>query len=262
MRERQEEERAGRTGLGERERERGRGREGERERRVVNMTRNCEAERKMNDEQEERVELVREEAGVEGEGEVVILHVYDVRLPPTGEAKSKNDMAERQHYLRRVASTGNASTSQMESTTAQSSSSMTSSSDANGGGIGSHINNFVAGFNSFFGGDRLKMMGVFHSGLEVNGEEWGYGYCEHGSGVYRVRPSRNPMYSYRYPVALGKTPLKMKDINKILQDVKSEWQGTHYHLLKNNCNHFCVDLAKRLKVDAKFPIWINRLAKL
>ena len=47
--------------------------------------------------------------------------------------------------------------------------------------------------------------GVFHGGVEVNGKEWSYGYCEKGSGVYHCVPRENPMYAYRESVTLGAT---------------------------------------------------------
>ena len=47
--------------------------------------------------------------------------------------------------------------------------------------------------------------GVFHGGIEVNGKEWSYGYCENGSGVYHCIPRDNPMYAYRESVTLGAT---------------------------------------------------------
>lgn len=45
--------------------------------------------------------------------------------------------------------------------------------------------------------------GVFHGAIEVYGQEWSFGYCEPGSGVYACAAKKNVMYSYRESVYLG-----------------------------------------------------------
>ena len=55
--------------------------------------------------------------------------------------------------------------------------------------------------------------GVFHGGIEVNGKEWSYGYCENGSGVYHCVPRDNPMYAYRESVTLGATTQSLAEVS-------------------------------------------------
>lgn len=54
--------------------------------------------------------------------------------------------------------------------------------------------------------------GVFHGGIEVQGAEWSYGFCENGSGVYCCVPKQNPMYTYRESVPLGSTSLSPSQV--------------------------------------------------
>ena len=44
---------------------------------------------------------------------------------------------------------------------------------------------------------QIGIGGVFHGGVEVHGEEWSYGFCDRGSGVYCCRPKANSMYTLR-----------------------------------------------------------------
>lgn len=185
-----------------------------------------------------------------GDGLPVVLHVYDVKLPADtqedGQISSSggggraggSGGGQQDATRRRGGGGGNASA---------------------GGNNGAYVNTFVTRFNKFFGND-LRVMGVFHTGVEIAGEEWGYGFCERGSGVYRVRPSRNPMYEYRFAIPLGRTPLSEADVKRALATVRQDWQGKHYHLLARNCNHFSAHLARQLMVGDRFPTFVNRLA--
>lgn len=65
---------------------------------------------------------------------------------------------------------------------------------------------------SFFVYRYTALGGVFHGGIEVNGKEWSYGYCEKGTGVYYCMPKDNPMYSYRETVTLGATTLSTIEV--------------------------------------------------
>lgn len=108
--------------------------------------------------------------------------------------------------------------------------------------------------------DRIGLGGIFHSAVQVYGyEEWSYGFCEHGSGVFSCPPRENPMYTYRESIVLGETNCSILKVNHILRDLSREWPGDSYDLLAKNCNHFCDVLCERLGV-AKLPAWVNRFA--
>lgn len=89
--------------------------------------------------------------------------------------------------------------------------------------------------------------------LQVFGdEEWSFGYCEEGSGVFSCPSGRNPMYTYRECVVLGKTNLSISKVNQLLRELSREWPGESYDLLSKNCNHFCDELCERVGVP-KLP---------
>ena len=90
-------------------------------------------------------------------------------------------------------------------------------------------------------------------GWQVYGdEEWSFGYCEHGTGVFSCPSGKNPMYTYRECIVLGKTNFSIFKINQILRELSREWPGCSYDLLSKNCNHFCDEFCERLGVP-KLP---------
>lgn len=121
------------------------------------------------------------------------------------------------------------------------------------------INNTIVQLNKIFK-DGIGLGGIFHSAIEVYGEEeWSFGYCEFGSGVFNCRRTENPMYIYRERLSLGHTLLPPSKVEEILSTLMVEWQGSSYYLLSRNCNHFCNDFCVRLGVQ-KIPAWVNRFA--
>ncbi|XP_047307399.1 deSI-like protein At4g17486 [Impatiens glandulifera] len=120
-------------------------------------------------------------------------------------------------------------------------------------------NNTILQINKIFK-DGIGIGGIFHSAVQVHGEdEWSFGYCEQGSGVFSCPASKNPMYTYREYIILGKTSFPKFKVNQILRELSREWSGDSYDLLSKNCNHFCDELSERLGVP-KPPGWINRFA--
>ncbi|XP_058084984.1 deSI-like protein sdu1 [Magnolia sinica] len=120
-------------------------------------------------------------------------------------------------------------------------------------------NNTILHINKIFK-DAIGLGGIFHSAVQVYGdEEWSFGFCETGSGVFSCPPTRNPMYTYRESIVLGETDLPNFSVNQILRELSREWPGTSYDLLSKNCNHFCDELCEKLGVP-KLPAWVNRFA--
>ncbi|KAL5718649.1 hypothetical protein ACHQM5_011529 [Ranunculus cassubicifolius] len=120
-------------------------------------------------------------------------------------------------------------------------------------------NNTIVQINKIFK-DGIGLGGIFHSAVQVYGhEEWSFGFCEQGSGVFSCPPSKNPMYTYRERMVLGKTNCSIFKVNQILRELSREWPGNSYDLLSRNCNHFCDELCERLGVP-KLPGWVNRFA--
>ncbi|KAL3568527.1 hypothetical protein D5086_031178 [Populus alba] len=85
------------------------------------------------------------------------------------------------------------------------------------------------------------------------------GFCEHGTGVFSCPSGKNPMYTYREKIVLGKTSFSIFKVNQILRELSREWPGSDYDLLAKNCNHFCDEFCERLGVP-KLPGWVNRFA--
>ena len=83
-------------------------------------------------------------------------------------------------------------------------------------------------------------------------DEWSFGYCEQGTGVFSCPSTKNPMYTYREKIVLGKTDCTIFMVNQILRELSREWPGHTYDLLSKNCNHFCDVLCDRLGVP-KLP---------
>jgi len=101
-------------------------------------------------------------------------------------------------------------------------------------------------------------LGVYHSGLEVDGREWTFGSGEgSGTGVFECRPREVP--NFRKAVELGELDMTSMQIEKLVWDLARGYPGSRYNLLTCNCNHFATELAARLGAET-VPPWVNRLA--
>ncbi|XP_042037723.1 deSI-like protein At4g17486 isoform X1 [Salvia splendens] len=122
-------------------------------------------------------------------------------------------------------------------------------------------NNTIMQINKIFK-DGIGLGGIFHSAVQVYGdEEWSFGFCEHGTGVFHCPSMQNPMYTYHESIKLGQTTNSVYKINQILRELSREWPGESYDLLAKNCNHFCDEFCERLGVS-KLPGWVNRFANV
>ncbi|ABO98565.1 predicted protein, partial [Ostreococcus lucimarinus CCE9901] len=107
--------------------------------------------------------------------------------------------------------------------------------------------------------NALNVGGIFHGGVEVFGDEWSFGYCPEGSGVYRCNPRMNPMYEYRESVPLGVTSLSPARASAAVAALRAQWRGSDYEVLERNCNHFCEALCEALGCEGP-PEWLNAFA--
>lgn len=85
--------------------------------------------------------------------------------------------------------------------------------------------------------------------MQVYNKEWSFGYCEVGSGVFHCQPKRNPMYTYRESIPLGRTSLTRVRVEAVVEELSQDWLGESYDLLARNCNHFCDAFCVRLGVE-------------
>jgi hypothetical protein len=109
----------------------------------------------------------------------------------------------------------------------------------------------------------LKLGGVFHAGVEVNGIEWSFGFqpIETRYGVACTIPKRHPQHHFRQTVKMGLTEFKPEKVTEIISCMVEEYPGHDYDLLRRNCCHFADDFCRRLGVGG-IPGWIHRLARV
>ncbi|KAH0851789.1 hypothetical protein HID58_094462, partial [Brassica napus] len=84
-------------------------------------------------------------------------------------------------------------------------------------------------------------LGVYHSGVEVHGVEYGFGAHEHSTtGIFEVEPKQCPGFTFR------KTDLDPEKVRAFMEKLSEEYSGNTYHLITKNCNHFCNDVCVQL----------------
>lgn len=107
------------------------------------------------------------------------------------------------------------------------------------------------------------MLGTYHSGLVVAGEEWAFGgHDQEGiSGVYTTTPELNSEYSFYQRLVLGTVQKSKDDIQSEILNLAAHprWAGPRYDLTQRNCNHFASD-ACWLLLKKRPPEWINKTA--
>ncbi|XP_021890677.1 deSI-like protein At4g17486 [Carica papaya] len=105
-------------------------------------------------------------------------------------------------------------------------------------------------------------LGIYHSGVQVHGVEYGFGAHEHvTTGIFEVEPKQCPGFTYRKSILIGRTDLGPKEVRAFMEKLAEEYSGNTYHLITKNCNHFCNDVCLRL-TGKPIPRWVNRLARL
>ncbi|CAK7353876.1 unnamed protein product [Dovyalis caffra] len=105
-------------------------------------------------------------------------------------------------------------------------------------------------------------LGIYHSGVQVHGVEYGFGAHDHSTtGIFEVEPKQCPGFMFRKSILIGRTDLGPKEVRAFMEKLAQEYPGNTYHLITKNCNHFCSDVC--LKLTGKtIPRWVNRLARL
>lgn len=105
-------------------------------------------------------------------------------------------------------------------------------------------------------------IGIFHSGIEAHGLEYGFGAHDlPASGVFEVEPKSCPGFVYRCSVRLGHTEMLPSEFRAFIENIAADYHGDTYHLITKNCNHFTNDVALRV-TGTPIPGWVNRLAQL
>ncbi|MBA0662085.1 hypothetical protein Goklo_006280 [Gossypium klotzschianum] len=114
----------------------------------------------------------------------------------------------------------------------------------------------INGYAYWFG------LGIYHSGVQVHGVEYGFGAHEHSAtGIFEVEPRQCPGFTFRKSILIGRTDLGPKDVRSFMEKLATDYSGNTYHLITKNCNHFCNDVCIQL-TGKPIPSWVNRLARL
>lgn len=109
--------------------------------------------------------------------------------------------------------------------------------------------------------EAVGLGGAYHVGIEVYWLEWSYGRNPTGTGVHVVPVGQSTMGKFKERVSLGRTPLEPQEVFNVLAQMRHEWLGKDYHFLRQNCGHFCSELARRLGVPGEVPKWYTSLAE-
>ncbi|XVF10887.1 hypothetical protein REPUB_Repub07fG0222100 [Reevesia pubescens] len=105
-------------------------------------------------------------------------------------------------------------------------------------------------------------LGIFHSGIEVHGLEYGFGAHEYPtSGVFEVEPRSCPGFIFRRSVLLGSINMSRSEFRLFMEQLSEKYHGDTYHLIAKNCNHFTDEVCLQL-TGKPIPGWVNRLARL
>ncbi|KAG6653236.1 hypothetical protein CIPAW_05G061700 [Carya illinoinensis] len=105
-------------------------------------------------------------------------------------------------------------------------------------------------------------LGIFHSGVEVQGIEYAFGAHDYPtSGVFEVEPRQCPGFKFRKSIYMGTTCLDPVQVREFMESQSANYNGDTYHLIAKNCNHFCEDICYKLTGN-RMPRWVNRLARI
>eukprot|EP01126_Amoeba_proteus_P052118 TRINITY_DN626_c0_g1_i5.p1 TRINITY_DN626_c0_g1~~TRINITY_DN626_c0_g1_i5.p1 ORF type:complete len:137 (+),score=13.94 TRINITY_DN626_c0_g1_i5:189-599(+) len=103
--------------------------------------------------------------------------------------------------------------------------------------------------------------------------EYSYGYSsDDNDGIFWGQPGMEEdfrkviylgraNYRFRESILLGKYNISPDQLRRVINSLKKEFNGSEYHILNLNCNHFSRKLVREL-TGLEIPAWINRLAVL
>ncbi|CAN1325284.1 DeSI-like protein At4g17486 [Linum perenne] len=90
-------------------------------------------------------------------------------------------------------------------------------------------------------------LGIYHSGVQVHGVEYGFGAHDHSTtGIFEVEPRQCPGFTFRKSILIGRTDLGPKEVRSMMEKFAQDYSGNTYHLITKNCNHFCNDVCLKL----------------
>ncbi|CAF0759698.1 unnamed protein product [Brachionus calyciflorus] len=107
-------------------------------------------------------------------------------------------------------------------------------------------------------------VGIYHSGVEIYGVEYGYGgHPFPFSGIFEMIPKDTEelgeSFKFKESIEIGRTDFTKSEIEQIIALIGREFRGIDYHLINKNCNSFSSKFCKTL-CGEDIPPWVNRLA--
>mmetsp|Transcript_3696 Transcript_3696/g.11634 ORF Transcript_3696/g.11634 Transcript_3696/m.11634 type:complete len:231 (-) Transcript_3696:147-839(-) len=107
---------------------------------------------------------------------------------------------------------------------------------------------------------RAVGTGAFHTGVEVYGKEWSFGFTNDGSsGIFSCPPRCCRTHAYREAVPMGETLMSQGEVEELLIQLAMDWRGGHYDVLRRNCTHFSEEFCGKLGVGP-VPAWVSNIA--
>eukprot|EP01033_Poteriospumella_lacustris_P016361 gene16360-11694_t len=99
-------------------------------------------------------------------------------------------------------------------------------------------------------------LGLYHSGVQIGRDEYTFASS---AGIFTHPPKGAGGAKFRESIELGEYKGTAKDLETVVNNLRSSFKGTDYHLLTNNCNHFANALVQRL-LGREIPPFVNRMA--
>lgn len=127
--------------------------------------------------------------------------------------------------------------------------------------VSASIYDLASGGTNSFLSSILTVGGIYHVGIEVAGIEWSYGYCESGSGVFAVQPTKCTLGPFREQQVLGETNLRADEIIRVLHKLRMDWVGPDYNVMNRNCVFFSKAFIRELNPKLQVPEYCRSLAE-
>ncbi|KAK2960996.1 putative deubiquitinase DESI2 [Blattamonas nauphoetae] len=106
--------------------------------------------------------------------------------------------------------------------------------------------------------------GVYHSGTEIDGEEWAFGGDRIGTGVWSQPPGHSwPGTEFKSRHYVGEAHISRAQLRQIIAQMSREYPSQQYHFCHHNCHDFTEDFINRLCGKDHYPLpkWLNKLAR-
>lgn len=104
-------------------------------------------------------------------------------------------------------------------------------------------------------------LGIYHSGIEIQGIEYSYGGNKNvsGSGVFQSAPMT--VENARYLCSFNLGTASQQKVSQAISEVSDRFRANEYSMINQNCNHFSEALCKAI-LGKSIPTFVNRMANI